>query len=301
MIKTSDLIRENRNEEIWMKHCGYLYLSMKEFMEIQKRLMLEQLTLLGKSIIGKEIMGGKTPSTIEEFRKVVPLTTYKDYVKYLNEKNEDVLPAKPYKWARSSGRSTPNGYKWIPYTKQMYDTLADAAIGSMIMSSCTLEGEVRLERFDKILLATAPPPYLSGLLSYSTRDQLEINFLPSLEDGDEMDFGDRVAAGFKMAMRDGLDYFYGVSSVLAAMGERFESQSDSTKPSRDMLNPIVLWRLVKAMITSKINKRGLLPKDIWELKGISAGGTDTEIYGDKIEYYWGRRPLEHPESTELRF
>jgi hypothetical protein len=298
MIKTSDLIRENRKKEIWMKHCGYLYLNMNEFMEIQKRLMLEQLTLLGKSIIGKEIMKGKTPSTIEEFRKVVPLTTYENYAKYLSEKNEDVLPAKPYKWARSSGRSNPNGYKWIPYTKQMYDTLADAAIGSMIMSSCTVEGEVRLERFDKILLATAPPPYLSGLLSYSTRDQLEINFLPSLEEGDEMDFGERVAAGFKMAMRDGLDYFYGVSSVLAAMGERFESQSDSTKPSKDMLNPLVLWRLVRALIASKVNKRGLLPKDIWKLKGISAGGTDTEIYSDKIEHYWGRRPLEGYGLTE---
>jgi hypothetical protein len=79
MIKTSDLIRENRKKEIWMKHCGYLYLNMNEFMEIQKRLMLEQLTLLGKSIIGKEIMKGKTPSTIEEFRKVVPLTTYENY------------------------------------------------------------------------------------------------------------------------------------------------------------------------------------------------------------------------------
>jgi hypothetical protein len=99
-------------------------------------------------------------------------------------------------------------------------------------------------------------------------------------------------------MRDGLDYFYGVSSVLAAMGERFESQSDSTKPSKDMLNPFVLWRLVRAVITSKINKRNLLPKDIWELKGISAGGTDTEIYGDKIEYYWGRRPLEGYGLTE---
>jgi hypothetical protein len=53
-----------------------------------------------------------------------------------------------------------------------------------------------------------------------------------------------------------------------------------------------LWRLIRALITSKISKRNLLPKDIWKLKGISAGGTDTEIYSDKIEYYWGRRPLE---------
>lgn len=298
MTKTSDLLRENRKRELWLKYAGFMYLSLKEFMEIQKRLMLEQLILLGNSIIGKEIMGGKQPSTIEEFRKVVPLTTYQDYAKYLNEKNEDVLPAKPYMWSRSSGRTTPSGYKWIPFTKTMYDVLANAAIGSFIMSSCTMEGEVMLERFDKVLLATAPLPYMSGLMSYSARDQAEISFLPSLEVGDQMAFGERVAEGFKLAMREGVDFFYGMSSVLAAMGERFESQSDSTKPSKDMVNPLVLWRLIKAMIASKINKRGLLPKDIWKLKGISAGGTDTEIYSDKIEYYWGRRPLEGYGLTE---
>jgi hypothetical protein len=292
MIKTSDLLRENRKSELWTKYAGFMHLSMKEFMEIQNRLMREQLHLLSNSIIGQEFMGGRTPANIEEYRAIVPLTTYQDYAKYLDEKNEAVLPVKPYTWTRSSGRTTPSGCKWIPFTKTMYDTLANAAIGSFIMSSCTFEGEVRLERFDKILLATAPLPYMSGLMSYAVRDQSELGFLPSLEEGDRMAFGDRVAEGFRLAMREGVDFFYGMSSVLAAMGERFETQSAATKPSRDMLNPLVLWRLIKALITSKIGKRNLLPKDIWRLKGISAGGTDTEIYSDKIEYYWGRRPLE---------
>lgn len=298
MTTTSDLLRERRKSELWMKYAGFMFLSMKEFMEIQNRLLLEQLHLLDNSIIGKEIMGGITPTSIDEFRQLVPLTTYENYTKYLDVKNEEVLPAKPYKWARSSGRTTPGSCKWIPFTKTMYDALANAVIGSFIMSSCTIEGEVKLERFDKVLLATAPPPYLSGLLSYSARDQAEISFLPSLEDGDQLAFGERIAEGFRLAMRDGVDYFYGLASVLAAMGEQFESHSANTKPSKDMLNPPVLWRLIKAMIASKVNKRNLLPKDIWKLKGISAGGTDTEVYSDKIEYYWGRKPLEGYGLTE---
>jgi hypothetical protein len=298
MTKTSDLLRENRKNEIWIKHCGFLNLSMVKFMEIQKRLLHEQLDLLKNSIIGKEVMEGKMPSTIEEFRQVVPLTTYEDYAKFLDEKNEEVLPAKPYMWARTSGRSSLSGHKWTPYTRQMYDILADATIGAMIMSSCSQEGDVRLERLDKLLLATAPPPYLSGLLSYSTRDQIEISFLPSLEEGDEMAFGERIAQGFRLAMKEGLDYFYGVASVLAAMGERFENQSNGTKPSKEMLNPLVLWRLLKALIVTKVSKRNMLPKDIWKLKGICTGGTDTEIYSDKIKHYWGRRPLEGYGITE---
>ena len=291
MTKTSKLLKENRKDEIWMKHCGFFNLSMTEFMEIQNRLLYEQMNLLGNSILGKEIMNGSEPTTIDEFREKVPLTTYEDYAKYLNEKNEDVLPVKPYKWSRTTGRSTSDGFKWVPYTKRMYENLADATIGAMIVSSCTQEGDVKLERFDKLLLTTAPPPYLSSLLSYSTRDQIEIRFLPSLEEGDGMEFGERLAEGFRLAMKEGLDYFYGLASVLAAMGERFESQSGGTKPSKDLLNPLILWRLIKAVVKTKINKRNMLPKDIWTLKGICTGGTDTEIYSDKIEYYWGRKPL----------
>ena len=82
------------------------------------------------------------------------------------------------------------------------------------------------------------------------------------------------------------------------MGEQFEQQSSSTNRSKDMLHPAILLRLTKAMIKAKLDKRSLLPKDIWNLKGIMTGGTDTEIYRDKIEYYWGKKPLEGYASTE---
>jgi hypothetical protein len=61
----------------------------------------------------------------------------------------------------------------------------------------------------------------------------------------------------------------------------------------------VLWRLLRALIVTKIQKRNLLPKDIWRLKGIMSGGTDTNIYRDKIEYYWGFKPLEGYAVTEF--
>ncbi|MEJ2758553.1 MAG: GH3 auxin-responsive promoter family protein, partial [Anaerolineales bacterium] len=127
----------------------------------------------------------------------------------------------------------------------------------------------------------------------------EVQFLPSLEVGEQMDYGSRVALGFKLAMREGLDYFMGLASVLARMGEQFEQESGSaTKPSKDLLNPFVLWRLLRALFVSKTNNRNLLPKDIWRLKGIMSGGTDTDIYRDKIDYYWGFKPLEGFACTE---
>lgn len=298
MISTIQLLREGRKDEIWTKHCGFIDLSINAFMEIQMRLLKEQIQLLKNSVIGKEIMGSPFPETIDEFRQSFPLTRYKDYARYLDVKNEDILPLKPYSWARTSGRSSAQGFKWVPYTKLMYDNLGDTSIAALILSSCTRKGDVRLELNDTILLATAPPPYVSGLLSASIKEQLDVRYLPSLEQGEKMPYGERIALGFKLAMKEGLDYFYGVASVMVRIGEQFEQSSGGTKPSLSMLNPIVLWRLIRAIIDTRIKNRKLLPKDIWKLKGILAGGTDTDIYKQKIETYWGHLPFEGYACTE---
>ena len=297
MENSFKLIEEGRKDELWKKHCGYLELSPREFREIQERLMYEQLNLLRSSVTGVKVMGGNLPTTVDEFRKIVPLTTYSDYSDFLAIKNEEGLPVKPYTWVRTSARNSKKP-KWVPYTRAMYDHLSDPVIGAMLMSSCTQPGNVKLERNDKFLMATAPPPYSSGYISRSTRDNLEVIFLPNLEEGEKMSYGERVATGFKLALREGLDYFMGISIVLAKMGEQFEQQSAATNPSKDLINPFILWRLIKALIISKINNRPILPRDIWKLKGIMSGGTDTEIYKDKIEYYWGKKPLEGFACTE---
>ena len=281
-----------------MKHCGYFTLTPDDFMEVQKRLLLEQINLLGTSQIGNLLFGNRIPGSVEEFRQNVPLTTYDDYEEYFDQQIEEVLPVKPYVWARTSGRTSSKGPKWIPYTKTMYDHLGDLTVGAMLMSSASYPGEVKLERNDKFLLATAPPPYVSAFVSRSAQDQLDVEFLPPLEQGENMEYAQRVALGFRLAMREGLDYFMGLASVLARMGEQFEQQSGSTKLSKELLDPATLWRLIRAVIIAKLNGRNILPKDIWNLKGIMTGGADTVVYGSKIEYYWGKKPLQGFGCTE---
>jgi hypothetical protein len=298
MNNSYKLIEDGRKDELWKKHCGYLSLSRKEFRDIQTRLLLEQINLLSSSKIGRTLMGGTIPASLEEFRKVTPLTTYMDYSDFLKDKKEESLPEKPYVWARTSGKSSALGPKWIPYTRAMYDRLSDPGTAAMIMSSCSQPGDVRLERNDKFLMATAPPPYLTGYISRSVKENLGVVFLPNLDEGEKMAYGERVALGFKLAMHEGLDYFFGISVVLARMGEQFGQQSSNSTPSKELLNPSTLWRLLKAVIIAKIHKRDILPKDIWHLKGIITSGTDTEIYTDRIEHYWGRRPLEGYACTE---
>ena len=298
MTSTNTLIRQGRSDEIWTKYCGFFDLSPDEFMKIQERLLMEQIELLGKSMMGRMIMGDVIPTSMEEFREVVPLTTYEDYIGYLDEKREDVLPRKPFGWSHTSGRSGEYKYKWVPYPKKMYDKLGEILIATMILSTCSKKGEVNLELNDKVLLATAPPPYVTSFLSHSLGEQISVKFLPDLDIGEKMEFEERINEGFKLAMREGLDYFYGIASVLVGIGERFEKGGGSSNISLDMLHPGTLWRLLKGFITAKIKKRPTLPKDIWNLKGIMVGGTDTEIYRDKIIEYWGKNPINGYGSTE---
>ncbi len=298
MTSLRTLIQQGRQKEIWTKYLGFLDLSIDEFMEIQERLLLEQIDLLGKSLMGRMLMGDVIPTSIEEFREIVPLSTYKDYHEYLEQKRTDVLPREPVTWAHTSGRSGDFRFKWAPYSKKMYDRLGDSVTGSMILASCSKKGEVLLEPYDTVLLATAPVPYISGEITQSANAQMDLKFLPPLDEGDQMDFRGRIQSGFKLAMVEGLDFFYGLASILVGIGEQFEKGSGSMKISAKMLRPNVIWRLLRSYISAKIKGRNMLPKDVWRVKGIMTGGVDATIYKKQIEYYWGKKPLEGYACTE---
>ena len=51
--------------ELWQEYCGYLDLNITEYMYIQKRLMEEQIELWSKSPLGKSLLKGETPHTLE--------------------------------------------------------------------------------------------------------------------------------------------------------------------------------------------------------------------------------------------
>jgi hypothetical protein len=298
MTSLPQLIKQGRKEEIWMKYCGFLDLSIDEFMEIQERLMLEQIELLGKSMMGRMLMGDVIPKSIEEFREVVPLTTYADYLGYLDVQRDEVLPRKPFAWCHTSGRTGEYKFKWVPYTQKMYDRLAEVVVSAMILSSANRKGDINLENKDTVLLTTAPPPYFSAIITRTTDEHADIRFLPPLDEGEKMGYVERVKAGFKEAMVVGLDYFYGISSVLVRIGQQFEEGSSSSSFSTDMLRPSFIWRMLTGLIKAKVNKRPLLPKDIWNIKGIMTGGADTAVYSKLIKKYWGRMPIEGYACTE---
>jgi hypothetical protein len=58
MSTATELLRRGKTEEMWQKYCGFLDLSVEEFMETQRHLLVEQLELLANCELGQKIMRG---------------------------------------------------------------------------------------------------------------------------------------------------------------------------------------------------------------------------------------------------
>ena len=286
-------------EIIWKKYCGFLDLSLEDFMVIQKALLMEQIELVWDTGLARMMAGGAKPVSTEEYRRAVPLTTYRNYISTLGQKREDILGEKPVTWSHTFGYS--GVVKWVPYTTGNISRLADDTLSAFILSAATKKGEVHLRPDVKVMLNLPPMPYITGIMAWSAAQRLSYKAIPPLEDSEKMSFQGRIQEGFKIALGTGVDFVGSIAVVMAKVGESFSQISSRSRLGFELWHPMALWRVVQAQIKSKIAKRTILPRDMWKVKGLVCGGTDTAIYRDQIAYYWGVQPLDAYVSTESGF
>ncbi len=292
MAEIAELLREGKNTELWQKCCGFIDLKLEDFMSIQKRLLLEQIELLKKCEIGRYILNGTEPASVEEFREQVPLTTYADYYPILAERREDILPAKPKLWVQTLGRSGEYPYKWVPVSERFWQEAGLNFSAIAMFGTCREREDITFKDNFKLLYAMGLPPYLTGHVAHKIEEELGFEFLPSLADSEGMSFEERVERGFKLALDGGMDGFFGLAGVLVAIGEKFRQGTGNTHLSRLISQPRMLARLGKGLIKSKLARRPLMPKDLWSLKVITSMGTDSTVYKKRVKELWGRTPLE---------
>jgi len=297
MTTEAELFKQGRHEELWQRCCGFIDLSLDDFMKVQRRLLLEQLELLKGCELGRYIMNGANPNTVVEFREQVPLTTYTDYAPYLLKRKMDVLPKKPILWQYTSGKSGEYPFRWAPVTAGQLDEIEPLIFAMVFFSGCKQRKEIVFNEHDKVFYGMAPPPYATGSMARAFPHEL-FNFLPSVEEAEQMSFEDRIQQGFKMALSEGLDLCFALSSVTVAIGNRFSQSGKKTGIKALLKRPRALLRLIKGLIKSKLAGRPLLPKDIWSLKGLITFGIDGSVYREKIREMWGRYPLDFHGCTE---
>ena len=287
---------QSEYDRVWIKYCGFLDIDIEQFMSIQESLLLQQLSQITNSSLGRRLLGKRTPVSVEEYRHIVASTTYKDYLPELNPGDETTLPEKPHLWANTSGSG--GVCKRVPYTYEAYNRTLDNLMSVLILACSKQRGQSSIMEGDRVLYNVAPAPYLSGILASGASQLFNLKPVMSPDIHDGMDFREKVTKGFEMSLRTGMDILMSMTSVLVKTGSEFNQMSKGGKISRHLTHPGEFMRLFRAFLKSKIENRGILPKDIWPLKALIGWGIDTSIYRDLVYKYWGAYPYEFHACTE---
>ncbi len=303
-MRFQEKLHQYTKEEIWEEYCSFLNLSTEEFMEIQKRLLVEQIKVWSESTLGQNILKGKKPASIEEFRQMVPLTTYEDYAPTLLSKITKALPSEPVLWIQTTWEGGVHPIKTAPYTKGMLDTFKHNLISCMVLATSRKKGDFDISVTDHMLYALAPLPFVTGLLPVLFKDEIDVEFLPPVKDAVNMTFAQRNVLGFKLGLKKGIEYFFGLGSVLYYVSQsisKMKLSGSSNKKLKDRIftiSPSIMIKYLMAKRNCRKENRELMPKDLFKLKGFMCAGTDCRCYKDELEKLWGIRPMEIFAGTE---
>ena len=286
--------------KIWEEYCGFLDLSLDEYMTIQKRLLSEQLDLLAKCGLGQRFLNGRMPQTVDEFRKMVPLTKYEDYADILLLKREDMLPAPPVVWLSTTWESGNKPEKWAPYSEDMLNIYRTNIIAAMLLSTSNEKGKFYVRPGFKALYTLAPLPYATGLFPDLIDSEINLQFLPPLKEARAMSFSKQSVEGLKQALYDGMDMFFGMTGIIHRISKSFDLSAGGGASLKSIfkMSPVMIYRLLRAKYISKRDNRPIRPSDLFHLHSFVCVGTDTELFKNDLEKAWGRRPLEVMGGTE---
>jgi len=279
---------------LWQKYCGFLELSPSLFMDIQSQLLLEQVQLLANCSLGKKFLQGRIPRTVEEFRNIVPLTSYSDYLPTLEQKDEGSLAETPFCWSHTTGDR--GDFKFVPYTHRAYDLLLDNVLAAFLLASAKGYGEVNLKASDRVMYNIPPRPYLSGLVTFGMQEKFGFQGVLNAQESEPLDFHERTERQVQKALDNGVDVIVSMTSILVKLGAKFAEQSQRDHPLK--LGSACRLRLAKAWLNSRIRRRPLRPSDIWPIKAVLGWGIDSAFFKEQVYRYWGKEPYEFYACTE---
>ncbi len=280
----------------WQRHCGFLDLSTEQFMAIQETLLLQQIERVAGSGIGRKLIGTRVPKNLDDFRRWVPLSSYQDYLPEFSAGNEDALPEPPWVWGQTSAAS--GTFRRVPYTREFYEQAIDNLMTAFILACSDGRGSSRIAEGDKVLYNVAPAPYISGILADGATEMFNLRPVLHPDEQAGLDFKDKVATGFEVSLKTGVDILVAMTSVLVKMGNDFNRLSSRRTKSRRIPHPAVLLRMAEAFLRSKMAGRRMLPRDLWPVKAVIGWGIDTPIYRELVRRYWGVYPYELHACTE---
>jgi hypothetical protein len=286
------------HEFAWKKYCGFADLPVEGFQVIQASLLTEQVRLLAGSKLGQRLLRLSAPRSVQEFRETVPLTSYADYVRYLDQAQTDVLPDRDCLWVHTTGAQA--RHKWVPFTGRAYIRTLDNLMGAFIFSTARERDDVRVGPGSTVMYNVPPRPYLSGMVAFGMRDRFGLRGVLDPEAAEQMEFSLKVRKGFEEALETSVDLIVSMTSVLVRAGEAFENALPA--PRRDRPRRKVTIRAAAKVTAARakafVLRRAPRAGDVWKPKGLIGWGADTGVFRPEVERYWGSAPYEIYACTE---
>ena len=299
-MRFEEKLRREPPDAVWQEYCGFLDLSIEEYLKIQSTLLMEQISLLSKCRLGNYLLHGKAPQSVEEFRQMVPLTTYDDYADTLLMRRTEDLPSVPLVWLETTWEGGSYPKKAAPYSKSMLDTYSHNLLAAMLLSTSQRKGNFRVRPHSKVLYTLAPMPYATGLFPELMNGEVDLRFLPSVKEALEMPFSKQMARGFELAVKHDMNQLFGMSSILYFISKNLLSGAGTGNGLKMLygISPVMLFRLLRARYRSRRDKIPMLPKDIFNLDAFVCVGNDSTLYKPELERCWGKKPMEISGGTE---
>ena len=301
-MRFEDKLKRCSREQLWQEDCGFLDMSLAEYMYTQRRLMEEQLALWCASGLGRQLLRGSHPRNLDELRQMLPLTTYADYADVLLAKRTEMLCGEPAVWIQTTWEGGLRPIKLAHYTRSMLDTYRHNLLSTMMMASARKKGDFDLKRGDRILYGGAPLPYATGLMPSLFDEDISFTWLPDSNTNSDLSFSQRIKKGFAMAMAGGVDFFFGIGSVANYITENFGKSSGGSGGSGGhhglRVSPGNAVRYLRAKYVSRRDGRPIVPGDVFRLKAFFFAGTDAKCYRDRLTQAWGIAPVELAAGTE---
>lgn len=299
-MRFEEKLRREPPDAVWQEYCGFLDLSIEEYLKIQSTLLMEQISLLSKCRLGNYLLHGTVPQSVDEFRQMVPLTTYDDYADTLLMRRTEDLPSVPLVWLETTWEGGSYPKKAAPYSKSMLDTYSHNLLAAMLLSTSQRKGNFRVRPRSKVLYTLAPMPYATGLFPELMKGEVDLRFLPSVKEALELPFSKQMARGFELAVKHDMNQLFGMSSILYFISKNLLSGAGTGNGLKMLygISPVMLLRLLRARYRSRRDKIPMLPKDIFSLDAFVCVGNDSTLYKPELERCWGKKPMEISGGTE---
>lgn len=286
-------LKNTKQDAMWDEYCGFLSLSTNEYMDIQRRLLSEQLALYCDCELGRRMLNGKRPASVSEFRSASVLTTYGDYDDILLQHVESALPQKPAAWIETPWKGGNRPVKVIPHTQSMLDNFSRLLVAMLLNLSALTNRRVNLKHPEDIT-GIAPPALLTGLMPYLLNEGLPVRYTCRCPSINDLSAQQRSAEGIRLGMTRNPGVVLGSSTALAGISSLFwsENAGDSTLPELLKTTFFPNYRFFKAVKKRRQHGCAIRPRDIWQPRGLISMGSDAGHLKKKIEDVWGMRPLE---------